>query len=105
MCRKQTGHYLASTNVPRTALTVQGEDRVKWYRSSDKVRRGFCGECGSTLFWDPDGYDWIAVAMGAFDGLTRTRLAMHIFVEEKGDYYEIEDGVRQFGRWPTGGAP
>ena len=26
MCRKQTGHYLASTDVPRKALTVTGEE-------------------------------------------------------------------------------
>ena len=40
-CRKQTGHYWASTDVARTALSVQGEDNVTWFRSSEKVRRGF----------------------------------------------------------------
>jgi hypothetical protein len=39
--------------------------------------------------------------MGAFDTPTDTRLAVHIFVAEKGDYYEIGDGVRQFERIPS----
>ncbi len=94
-CRKHSGHYFASTNVPRTAISINGEENVTWYQSSAKVRRGFCSKCGSSLFWDPPARDWIAVAMGAFDSPTGTHLAMHIFVAEKGDYYEIADGLPQ----------
>jgi len=92
-CRKQSGHYWASTNVHRSALILERWDKVKWYRSSEKVRRGFCSECGSLLFWDPLGHDFIAIAMGAFNPPTQTHLHAHIFVEEKGDYYDIADGV------------
>ena len=94
-CRKQSGHYFASTNVPRSALSVEGADKVGWYRSSAKVRRGFCTICGSVLFWDPIERDWTSVAMGAFEAPTGTRLELHIFVAEKGDYYEIADGLPQ----------
>ena len=94
-CRKQSGHYFASADVPRSALTVAGEEVIAWYRSSDHVRRGFCATCGSTLFWDPPARDWIAIALGAFDTPTGTRLEHHIFVAEKGDYYEIPDGLPQ----------
>ncbi|ETA53613.2 GFA family protein [Ponticoccus alexandrii] len=90
-CRKHGGHYGASLDVPRAALRVEAEDTVRWYQSSEKVRRGFCGVCGSTLFWDPIHHDWTAIAMGVFDGPTDTSLSMHIFVSEKGDYYEIAD--------------
>jgi hypothetical protein len=34
--------------------------------------------------------------MGAFDTPTLTRLEKHIFVAEKGDYYEIADGLPQY---------
>lgn len=94
-CRKQSGHYWASTDVPRSSVSIQGEERVSWYWSSPKVRRGFCGTCGSFLFWEPVGQDRIAIAMGAFDRPTGTRLAMHIFTSDKGDYYEIADGLPQ----------
>ena len=95
MCRKQSGHYFASTDVPKAALTVAGADNVTWFQSSEKVRRGFCATCGSSLFWEPLHRDWIGVAMGAFDAPTDTRLKVHIFVAEKGDYYEIADGLPQ----------
>lgn len=94
-CRKQTGHYEVSTDIPRTALSVSAEENVRWYHSSKNVRRGFCETCGSTLFWDPIDQDWTAVAMGAFDGLTGTSITAHIFISEKGDYYELEDDVPQ----------
>ena len=94
-CRKQSGHYWASTDVPRSTTTISGEDKVTWFRSSDKVRRGFCSTCGSVLFWEPIGQDRIAIAMGAFDKPTGTRLEMHIFTTDKGDYYDIADGLPQ----------
>lgn len=94
-CRKQTGHFEVSVDVPRDALDIKGEEAVQWYQSSEKVRRGFCGICGSTLFWDPVFQDWTAIAMGAFDTPTQTILARHIYVSEKGDYYDITDGLPQ----------
>lgn len=92
-CRKQSGHYWASVDVPRSTVNIAGD--VTWYQSSPKVRRGFCKTCGSFLFWDPIEQDTLAVAMGAFESPTGTTLSGHIFVADKGDYYEIADGLPQ----------
>lgn len=94
-CRKQSGHFWASTDVARSAIQLTGEEQLSWYQSSPKVRRGFCSVCGSALFWDPPARDFIGVAMGAFDTPTHTHLGMHIFVADKGDYYDIADGLPQ----------
>ena len=94
-CRKHSGHFEASVDVPRSAVTVKGEEKVAWYHT-ENVRRGFCSTCGSSLFWDPTDKDWTAIAMGAFDTPTNTKLKMHVFVAHKGDYYELNDGLPQF---------
>jgi len=94
-CRRQSGHYWASTDLLKSNVTITGEDRITWFQASEKVRRGFCSTCGSFLFWQPIGRDKIAVAMGAFDQPTDTRLHLHIFTGDKGDYYDIADGVPQ----------
>ncbi len=94
-CRKHSGHVFVSTDVPRERVTIHGGEHVRWYRSSEKVRRGFCATCGSSLFWDPIHRDWIGIAMGAFDGPTETRIAIHVHVADKGDYYELADGIPQ----------
>lgn len=94
-CRKTSGHYWASTDLLKSELRIDGEDNITWYRSSERVRRGFCKTCGSALFWDPIGREKIGVAMGAFDKPTDTRLHIHIFVADKGDYYDITDDLPQ----------
>lgn len=94
-CRKVSGHYWASTDVPDTQLRISGADNVRWYQSSAKVKRGFCAICGSALFWKPLHRDTTAVAMGALEAPTGTQLARHIFVADKGDYYRIDDGRPQ----------
>ena len=102
-CRKTTGHFLVSTDVARGALRVEGGERVRWYASSAAVRRGFCGTCGATLFWDPPARGTIAIAMGAFDDPTDTRVAVHVHAAEKGDYYAIDDGAPVHATVPAAG--
>ena len=48
-CRKQSGHYLASANVPKASVSITGVEHLTWYQSSEKVKRGFCSKCGSWL--------------------------------------------------------
>jgi hypothetical protein len=103
MCRKHSGHYFASTDVPRTALTIVGEEKLTWFQSSENVRRGFCARCGSSLLWDRPDRSWIAVAMGAFDGPTESAASLHIYVADKGDYYAIVDGLPQYDTVPPPG--
>jgi hypothetical protein len=92
-CRKQSGHYFASANLPKAAVELTGGDNLTWYQSSEKVRRGFCSKCGSWLFWEPVRGDWTSVALGSIDGKTGLKLERHIFVAHKGDYYSIGDGL------------
>ena len=92
-CRKQSGHVWSSAHVPKGDLSIDGE--VRWYRSSDKARRGFCPICGSFLFWQHADEDQISFSLGSIDGATGLALEKHIFTADKGDYYQITDGVPQ----------
>ena len=92
-CRKQSGHHWASVQVMDTALKVNGSPR--WYTSSPGVRRGFCPTCGSFLFWKSDADPDTGVSLGAIDGPTGLHLTRHIFVADKGDYYDITDSAPQ----------
>ncbi|MDO7630425.1 MAG: GFA family protein, partial [Loktanella sp.] len=83
---------------PKSAVTVTGAYNVTWYQALEKVRRGFCKTCGCFMFFDPLFQDWTAIAMGAFDGPTQSQLALHIFTDDKGDYYGITDGLPQNGQ-------
>jgi hypothetical protein len=92
-CRRTSGHHVAATSVPRDRVLIEGE--VTWYRSSPSARRGFCGRCGSNLFWDGGG-ETLSIHAGTLDGATGLRMDRHIFCADKGDYYDIADGLPQF---------
>lgn len=98
-CRQWSGNYWASVNVPFNALAFSNDEGLNWYRASDYARRGFCSKCGSSLFWQADKLDAhkdrMAIALGALDAPVDIRLKEHIFVADKGDYYEIADGLPQ----------
>lgn len=94
-CRRQSGHYWVSTDVAEADLAVTGADQVRWYQASEIARRGFCGTCGSFLFWKPLGQPRLAVAAGAFDAPSGLTIDRHIFCASKGDYYTLTDGLPQ----------
>ncbi len=65
---------------------------MTWFQSSKSARRGFCGACGSNLFWDGAGAN-LSIFAGTIDGATGLHIAGHIYCADKGDYYEICDGL------------
>jgi hypothetical protein len=95
-CRRQTGLYYASTNVADADIVVEGADNLTWYQSSEKGRRGFCKHCGSAMFWKYEGQSHISVQAGSVDQPTELVRGYHIFCADKGDFYEIDDGLPQF---------
>lgn len=101
-CRKQTGHYLASTNVSDDRLTVEGEGNIRWYQASAFASRGFCATCGSVLFWKANSEDYTSICAGSFEKPTGLVLASHIFCADKGDYYEITDDLPQYAAGSPG---
>ena len=97
-CRRQTGHFLASTNVSDDKLEVSGAEKVTWFHSSGDAKRGFCSLCGSGLFWKHSKLDYTSILAGAFDKPSGLAGKAHIFVADKGDYYDIHDDLAQYQR-------
>ena len=91
-CRKTSGHFLAATSAGRDTVAIKRE--ATGYSSSSQARRGFCSVCGSQIFWDDPGEN-IAIFVRSLDGGTGTALAEHFFCADKGDYYQINDGLTQ----------
>lgn len=94
-CRRWHGHFGAYTAVPRDALELTANGELTWYRSSDRASRGFCRVCGSSLFWQGEGRDHVAIAAGSLDDGSGLRLTEHIHVADKPGYYDLKDGLPQ----------
>lgn len=94
-CRRQSGNYMAGASVAWSDVKLDGAEHLTWYRSSDFAQRGFCDTCGSHLFWRADDGQ-AAIEAGSVDEPTGLRLVGHIFAADKGDFYEITDGLPQY---------
>ena len=93
----------ANTVAGKRWRSSTGRARVKTlrYASSTNVRRGFCAECGSSLFFDQADLPKMAFCAGTLDEPTDLRSKAHIFVASKGDYYTIPgDGLLRFDELP-----
>jgi hypothetical protein len=95
MCRKVSGHYWSGFDVAHADFRLTETRGLKWFQSSEIAERGFCGDCGSALFYRPHGGDHLSVAPGSVDGPVGARIVGHIFAAHKGDYYDITDGLPQ----------
>ena len=98
-CRRTSGHFWSATNAKFEYVVFTKDSSLKWYASSDWAKRGFCSECGSSLFYRMNEEEGIGIAVGAFDDTTGFTPGMHIFVKDKGNYYEIADGIPQIDKF------
>lgn len=98
-CRRTSGHFWAATAAPHDAVTIAGQDALKWYRSSDRAERGFCIHCGSSLFYRHDAKPYTAIGAGTLDGATGLPMPQEIFLADKGDYYMPSPNTEHHEHW------
>ncbi len=95
MCRRTSGHFAAFTATRPEALVLIESEGLRWYRASERARRGFCVICGSSLFWELASGERVSIAAGTLDPPTGLETAAHVFVEDSSDYYTISDDLPQ----------
>lgn len=80
----------------RFRLTA-GEDRLRWHASSALSRRGFCGDCGTTLFFVSTLCPGeIHVTRASFDGPVDRAPQLHCFWDQHVDWAPVGDDLPRF---------
>jgi hypothetical protein len=92
-CRRSSGHFVAATACRKENFRLLAQDTLKWYSAKAGLRRGFCAECGSSLFFEDLNGERISIAAGTLDRSDGLKIATHIFAAEAGGYYRIDAGV------------
>lgn len=62
-------------------LNITGEDSIAGYHASAWGERGFCGTCGSNIYWRMQGGAITNVAVGLLDDQSGLHMASEIFVD------------------------
>lgn len=92
-CRRTSGHFVAATATRRQNFRLVRDDTLKWFEAIPGFRRGFCGSCGSSLFFEELGGERVSIAAGSLDRPHGLTIAAHIYSAEAGDYYQVETGA------------
>ena len=86
MCQKASGNFYLPLVSVRQAKLCWTRGEPKRFQSSNFVRRGFCGDCGTPLTYEaPDG---VAVAIAAFDVPSEIRPAVQWGIESRLPYVD-----------------
>jgi len=89
MCRQWGGVALLSVQCG-SDVRIGGEEQVVRYRSSEWAERGFCGRCGSNLFYRFLPLGTYAVSAGVFPDEALLPLSEEIFIDQKPGYYAFD---------------
>lgn len=99
-CHQWSGNFVAATACASDDLVMLAEDGLRWYASSSFADRGFCRECGSSLFWRGKSRDHISIMAGSIDTPSGLEAAAHIFVTGKSEFLTIADELPQYDHSP-----
>ncbi|MBB4238377.1 GFA family protein [Rhizobium esperanzae] len=93
MCQKAAGNYFLPLAVAKRQDFELTRAEPKWFRSSDLVRRGFCGDCGTPLFYDIPETDFINIALGSLDEPEVVKPVMQSNTGRKMSWFHAIDGL------------
>lgn len=86
-CRRTHGHFAAYTMCAFEDLEFRENATLRWF-VVESTRRGFCGECGASVFWQRENAESISVSAGTLDPPTGLSPGRHVFLADAGDYYD-----------------
>jgi len=91
-CQKATGApFYARVQVPLDRVEISGP--VGWYASSEALRRGFCTQCGTTLFSERAAQNAIGLTMGSLDDPSPFTPEAHIWLSSKQPWIQLCDDI------------
>jgi len=97
-CRSISGHVAAAAATANENISIDGP--VCWRPVSEYAEYGVCNKCAAPMFWRRKSAPVISVFAGGLEDASGIDARGHIFVEEKGEYYQITDGLPQFEGYP-----
>jgi len=98
-CTKTHGHFAAYTSVLEENINFKSKKTLKWFQSSVKAKRGFCNECGASIFFKTLGSKAVSLSAGMLKNPTGLVTSSHIFLHNKRDYYELSDKLPKYKKY------
>tara|TARA_B100001250_G_scaffold406782_1_gene426411 strand:+ start:2134 stop:2544 length:411 start_codon:yes stop_codon:yes gene_type:complete len=98
-CTKTHGNFASYTSILEENIVFKSKKTLKWFKSSDKASRGFCKNCGASIFFKRSGSRAISISAGLLKNPTGLQTISHIFIHNKRDYYKLSDKLPKFKKY------
>ena len=93
-CRRMTGNHMAATQAAVDDVTITSDGSLRWFSRQPGVEYGFCGSCGSTMFWRAaDKAGNLSICAGTLDQPTGLTTVGALFQAEAADYLVVHPDV------------
>tara|TARA_B100002049_G_scaffold158758_1_gene118681 strand:+ start:202 stop:609 length:408 start_codon:yes stop_codon:yes gene_type:complete len=97
-CLKTHGNFAAYTSCSEDRIDFINKKTLKWYRSSKIAKRGFCSNCGASIFYKLLKSENISIAAGMFHNPTKLKTHSNIYTKGRLDYYKLDSRIPKFNR-------
>jgi len=98
MCRKAHGAgYVTWVGFEQDRVSVdQGDDQLAWYESSPGAQRGFCRQCGSTLFFRSERWAGeLHIALGCINDAIDRQPQANVFFDSHVEWMPVDESLKQ----------
>ena len=103
MCRKFHGAAFATYGKVQVEdlQWLAGKELLKVFVSSGIAERGFCSQCGSSLYYKLAGQDQqCSLALGSLDGEPDRAVDNSIFCDSRPQWSRDNKGIPEHDLWP-----
>jgi hypothetical protein len=97
-----TGHA-SHLMVPRAAMTITGDLRLheRAADSGNRVRRGFCPNCGASVYGESSGWpDVLTLLAGSLDDPELFRPGMIVYADAAPSWDRMDPALPSYARMP-----
>ena len=75
-------------------VSFEGEEHISIFDSSEWADRGFCGKCGSHLFYRLKEGQQYMMPVGLFDDDSDLVFESQVFIDAKPHYYSFDNSTK-----------
>ena len=101
MCQKSNAEFSNYTKVKKENFKFSTKKNLKWFYSSKNFKRGFCSNCGSSLFFQSQHSNTeIAVSTGSLDSTVPVK--GHIYYKDKKSNLKFSGNYKKFQKSSKG---
>ena len=104
-CKRSVGGPFTTWVVVKKSSFFIISGNLKTHNTNEKVDRGFCDNCGSSITYNPLKSDTIDISAGTLDDPDSVSPKKHIWDRKRIKWISMDDDLPHFSEWSQNAEP